>query len=254
MMNKSWLRTALVVAVLLLAVRVHGQADFRPCFGPGVPARAMPTILRAVAHWEKQWPRTLVPLSIVFEWDDSLDGSSLAVSKPTYSVRLGWAYASPAVSLTVLEKDPGFPGSLERRTCRFCADAQCEQQGKDMSVLPHVLIRIRPSISWHFDDENGYGTDDWFDLESVVLHELAHGLFLHGSAQRLVSQDKEAHGETSSAPLDAQIFDAQLMTVCGTHELRSLVYSCQWQADQTIERGALTSSNLMYPVRRFVDK
>lgn len=52
------------------------------------------------------------------------------------------------------------------------------------STLPHVVMNLNSGIPWHISTSSG-APPDRYDLSTIVLHELTHGLFFAGTIQTI---------------------------------------------------------------------
>ncbi len=127
-----------------------------------VPAGAQPAIDYAAEIWASQLASE-VPIRVEVSWD-SLGGTALAAAGPTTLFR-GFAGA--------IDPFAWYPVAL--------AEAFTGEELND-TLQPDIVVTVNREVSWYFGLDGDPARTE-FDLVSVILHELGHGLGFLSSAR-----------------------------------------------------------------------
>lgn len=136
------------------------SAIFDLTFDTFFPELAKPAVERAVDIWAQSL-ETVVPIQVQAVWD-SLPPNVLAFSSPYETLH-------------------DFEGSaLPNR--RYAIALANQLAGEDLNpAAPDFVIRFAKDVEWHLGVD-GQPDEDVYDLVTVALHEMAHGLGFLGSA------------------------------------------------------------------------
>lgn len=126
-----------------------------------VPPGVTESIKLAAEHWGDRFISDVVT-RICIEWK-SLDGEFLASAISEHFIR--------GSSFEKLRDDSDYQPALAASLV-----------GEDVlnSTSPHIRIRLNMDMPWHLSISSGALSNE-YDLSTIVLHELTHGLFFSGA-------------------------------------------------------------------------
>lgn len=153
--------------------------------GTDIPEQAFPAIDSAFALWSKKIT-SATPIKIQMTWT-SVEGNFLAKTRPV-SYRKNFSTSAPP--------NIWYPIALAEKIA-----------GKELnnSTDFEIEITINGAINWYYGTDEQVGVEE-FDLYTIILHELAHGLGFVSSAS-LVSG-----GASLSSDGHFDIYDQQLVS------------------------------------------
>lgn len=129
-------------------------------FGPLFPEEAKPAVERAVDIWS-QSIETVVPVNIQANWD-SLPPNILAQAAP----------------YEVLNNFEGAPEANRQ----YAIALANQLAGQDLNpAAPDMVVKLAKDTEWYFGLD-GQVPDSVYDMVTVALHEMGHGLGYLGSA------------------------------------------------------------------------
>lgn len=129
-------------------------------FGPLFPEEAKPAVERAVDIWS-QSIETVVPVKIQANWD-SLPPNILAQAAP----------------YEVLNNFEGAPEANRQ----YAIALANQLAGQDLNpAAPDMVVKLAKDTEWYFGLD-GQVPDSVYDMVTVALHEMGHGLGYLGSA------------------------------------------------------------------------
>ena len=129
-------------------------------FGPLFPDEAKPAVERAVDIWS-QSIETVVPVNIQANWD-SLPPNILAQAAP----------------YEVLNNFEGAPEANRQ----YAIALANQLAGQDLNpAAPDMVVKLAKDTEWYFGLD-GQVPDSVYDMVTVALHEMGHGLGYLGSA------------------------------------------------------------------------
>lgn len=121
-----------------------------------VPEEAVSSITAAITTWSEQVSSS-IPIHISLSWESTLSSNVLAQTTP---------------ALYVKNFDNDLPKAIWYPIALAEKLANKELNETDAS---EITISVNANISWHFESDEEF-SDDQYDLISVLLHEVAHGL------------------------------------------------------------------------------
>jgi hypothetical protein len=128
----------------------------------GIPEVAQPAVRLAIDIWSRNF-KSKVPIKIDVEWGKVEDRNILASARPG-------SYFN------------GFKGAPDNNLWYPSALANA-LAGKDLDPKrSEILLKVNESVLWSFETDGSPGNQE-YDLVSVVLHEIAHGLGFLSNAQ-----------------------------------------------------------------------
>ncbi|KAA8497556.1 hypothetical protein FVE85_5141 [Porphyridium purpureum] len=202
------------------AETVQGSASvFQIAFAGSVPSDARNALREAVQAWADVWPAT--------------DGVTLRIEIDWTVLPTGVLAAAGSVRFVPGDGDP-----LQDNTAYSIAMAR-SITGDDFglsSSLPDVSIAFNSRINWNTDTSRAPSAFE-YDLETVMLHELAHGLFMDGAVQLDPRSNVVAFGRLGTPAR----YDNFLGVFTGTNEPES----CE-NGSTTVPADAITSDRLFF--------
>ena len=127
-----------------------------------VPSAPKKAIEGAVAAWSENYS-SKIPVSIDVYWQDEKDSTLLGSARPGFHFN-----SFPGAP----SKDLWYPSALAN-----------ELSGRDLDPnQSEILLKLNSSVFWHFDLDSPPSRQS-YDLFTVVLHEIAHGLGLFSNVE-----------------------------------------------------------------------
>jgi hypothetical protein len=217
----TWKRTAALRATPNLQASAVATADIRVTYSAGFSPAARTAFQAAVDTWKTQI-RSTVPITIDAVWAP-LDAGVLGQAGPANFRR-------------------DFTGSPRAGT--YYPDALANVlAGRDLDTAhPEITANFNSTFpSWYLGTDGRPGAES-YDFESVVLHELGHGLGLVGTLDGLSPPNWDDQGRGYwglDSPGDAPtIFDRFIVDGAGTDALNTTTYPQGSTALGGLLRGA----------------
>ena len=144
----------------VFTANLEKQSSFVPIYN-NVPSDAKEAIQAAIDIWSQNFKST-VPINVSISW-----------TKPTNDLVLASASAKNIFA--------NFPGAPDK-TLYYTSALANSLAGKDLDTSdPELVIDVSSTANWHLGID-GNCPPRSYDLVSVILHEMAHGLgFMSGS-------------------------------------------------------------------------
>jgi hypothetical protein len=142
----------------------------------GFPTAARNAFQAAVDIWERQI-RSAVPIDVTADWSDlaaSIDPNVLGAAGPVNFVENFPNAPRPGVYYPIALANA--ISGQDLAPANFCTSSGMDPSQPDISAS----FNSRPPVPWYFGTD-GNTPSGMVDLESVVLHELGHGLGFIGS-------------------------------------------------------------------------
>lgn len=154
-------------------------------WGTDIPEQAFPAIDSALALWSRKITSP-IPIKIQMNWT-TVDGNFLAKTRPVTYMK-NFSKSAPT--------NIWYPIALAEKI----ANTELNQSSEF-----EIEIALNSAINWYYGTDGQPGTEE-FDLLTILLHELAHGLGFVSSA------NLTADGVSFSSDGDVDIYDQQLVT------------------------------------------
>lgn len=154
-------------------------------WGTDIPEQAFPAIDSALALWSRKITSP-VPIKIQVNWT-TVDGNFLAKTRPVTYMK-NFSLSAPT--------NIWYPMALAEKIAKRELNQSSEFE---------IEIALNSAINWYYGTDGQTGTEE-FDLLTIILHEIAHGLGFVSSANLTTD------GVSFSSDDYVDIYDQQLVT------------------------------------------
>jgi len=205
-----WKLVLSVVLLVLPAIAVHGQTQFRISYDTTIPTTLRPAVQAATERAAAAWTRVLqddVSVSVTIKWEFNQTSERKASGSTRYA-RRAYATLVNAMREDVCSADDVLAvNNLPRGSIPVYMNYTSDNPNGAGSALPYVdnngdgnntFVRVplalekalglrdplaqeedgsilfNGSLNWDYDTRNGAISDGFFDFEVTAVHELGH--------------------------------------------------------------------------------